>query len=100
MVGWIKKTNRRKNNDDNNYQRYLARFGYDVYLKWSSEEIDHEWLTKMLNAERARDKQKLLSLEGIIFAMISAQMSKKPQKGVRKAQEIMKQDIRVARGEG
>lgn len=78
----------------------VARFGYDVYLKWSTGEIDHEWLTKMLNAERARDKQKLLSLEGIIFAMVSAQMSKKPQKGVRKAQEIMKQDIQIARGEG
>lgn len=78
----------------------VARFGYDVYLKWSSGEIEHEWLTKMLNAERARDKQKLLSLEGIVFSMVSASMSKDPKKGVRHAQDIMKQDIKVARGEG
>ncbi len=78
----------------------IARFGYDVYLRWNAGEIEHEWLTRMLNAERARDKQNLLSLEGIIYAMVSASMAKKPQKAVRKAQDLMKQDIKIANGEG
>lgn len=78
----------------------VARFGYDVYLKWSAGKIDHDWLTRMLNAERARDKQQLLSLEGIIYAMVSASMSKKPQKAVRQARDLMKRDIKIANGEG
>lgn len=78
----------------------IARFGYDMYLRWQAGEIDHEWLTKILNAERARDKQKLLSLEGIVFSMVSASMAKNPKKAVRHAQDILKQDIKVARGEG
>lgn len=78
----------------------ISRFGYDVYLRWQAGEIDDEWLTRMLNAERARDKQKLLSLEGLIYSMVSASMSKKPQKAVRHARDIMKQDIKIAKGEG
>lgn len=78
----------------------VARFGYDVYLKWSAGEIDHNWLTRMLNAERARDKQQFLSLEAIVYSMVSASMSKKPQKAVRQARDIMKQDIKIANGEG
>lgn len=94
-----KQTRRLFDQVDSLVAEIIARFGYDVYLRWSAGEIEHEWLVRMLNAERARDKQNLLSLEGVIIKMVSAQMSKKPQKAIRQALDIVKEDIRVARGE-
>lgn len=81
----------------------IARFGYEVYEKWDSEEIDDEKMERLLAAERAREKAYILPLEGIVACLVRdcIKRSKKEQqpKGPKSAAKILNSEIRIAKGE-
>lgn len=81
----------------------IARFGYDVYQKWNTEEIETKTLQKWLLAERARDRAQLIPLEGIIMHMVSACIKRhkkeRAPKGPKEAQKIISAEIKAAKGE-
>lgn len=81
----------------------VARFGYEAYKDWNKGVISDIKMSKWILAERARDKAKLLSIEGIIIAMVSPTIQRhkgKPApKSPKVAMDIFKSDAKVARGE-
>lgn len=81
----------------------MGRFGYTAYKAWDSGEIDQEFMTKMVEAERARERAQWLPLETIIINMVGACIKRnkgEPQpKGPKQAQKIMKIEVKAAKGE-
>lgn len=81
----------------------IARFGYDTYKAWNEGELDAEKMYRMVLAERAREKALILPLESIIVTMVRdcirrGKKDKKP-KGPKEAARIIKQELKVIRGE-
>ena len=81
----------------------IARFGYEVYLEWEAGHIKTSKMTKWVLAERARCASEMIGLKAILangFAGCATPtkngQASKPIKGMRK---IMKQEIKIARGE-
>lgn len=81
----------------------MARFGYDAYLAWNKGEIKHETMLHMIAAERARERAAWIPLESIIISIVGScirrSKKEKPPKGPKKAQDIIKLEIKTARGE-
>ena len=96
--------NKRKFDDVDAYTaEIVARFGYEAYKDWNAGIIPDAKTAKWILAERARDKSKLLSMEGIIIAMIAPtirrQKDKPPPQSPKLAMKIFREDSKVARGE-
>lgn len=81
----------------------MGRFGYEAYKAWKAGNIENEFMGKMLLAERARDKQKLLNLEAMVIASAgSVSMRRKPsavKKASKTAIDIYRKEAKYARGE-
>lgn len=81
----------------------IARFGYDTYEKWNAGEISDEKMSRLIAAERAREKAYLLPFETIVAQLIKdcIRRSKKERKptGPKEAAKILKDEAKRARGE-
>lgn len=81
----------------------IARFGYDTYLAWDSGEFDDDKMSRIIMAERARDRQQFIPIESIQFALGAAQIHKEKNKpapkGYSTALRIMEEEIKIAKGE-
>lgn len=81
----------------------IARFGYDVYERWNKGEITTKRISKWIAAERGRDRANWIPVESIICNMVGScirrHKKEKVPKGPKKAHDIMKADIKTARGE-
>lgn len=80
----------------------IARFGYEVYEKWNREEISTVTINKWLEAERAREKRAVYSLEALIVSAVSG--ANNPAKGnktpktLKLAYKILKEEQKLAEG--
>lgn len=95
---------RRKFNDfDSLTAEMIARFGYQTYLAWKSNQISTEQMTKWLYAERAREALAESRLHGTIMALVGdcIRWSGKGEKpnGKRIAAKILNGIIKTAKGE-
>lgn len=81
----------------------IARFGYEVYKAWDKEEIDPKFMRRMVEAERARERANWLPLETIVINMVGScikrQKGEKAPKGPKAAQKVMKNEVKIAKGE-
>ncbi len=81
----------------------IARFGYEVYEKWNSAEIEREKVAKWVAAERARERSHWIPLESIVINMVGAcvrrQKGESAPKGPKIAQKIVRGDLKAMRGE-
>lgn len=81
----------------------VSRFGYEFYLAWNEGEIDEDLAYRMLYAERAREAEARLKIEGVLVPLIKdcIKRSKKEKKptGPRDAAKIIKLETKIAMGE-
>lgn len=80
----------------------LARFGYDAWMAWQNGQIRPEKMTKMVLAERARDKSRLLGIETMILA-VGAGANHPTKAGhaprsLKNAVKILKSEQKLAKG--
>lgn len=98
-----KRIKRRFDDVDAYIAEMIARFGYEAYLAWNRGEIAQEKMNKMILAERARERAAWIPVEGIIISMVGSciKRSKKEKapKGPKRAQEIVKNEVKMAKGE-
>lgn len=98
-----RKKKRTYNDVDAYIAEIIARFGYEAYKAWNRGELPPDKMAKMIAAERAREKAKILDLEGIIIAMVGAcvrkEKGKPAPKGPKMAIKILKQAVKEAKGE-
>jgi len=97
------KPKRRYNEIDAFVAEMTARFGYDFYQQWAKGAIPTSRVNKMLAAERAREKSKLLGFEAIVITAVSSCIKRekgqpKP-KGMKLAQDIFRKEEQAAKGE-
>ena len=71
----------------------MARFGYGTYIAWKNGEISEEQMVKYILAERTRDAQVRLKIEGIITGAVASLRSKKAQRAV---SQILKDEKKLA----
>ena len=79
----------------------MARFGYEAYQAWNMGIIPDYRMRRLLEAERAREKQSLLGLEGIIImANAASARGKKGQipKPLKAANKIYLNEEKIAKG--
>lgn len=79
----------------------MARFGYEAYQAWNMGIIPDSKMMRLLEAERAREKQSLLGLEGIIImANAASARGKKGQipKPLKAANKIYLNEEKIAKG--
>lgn len=80
----------------------LARFGWEAYKSWLNGEFDPEKAMRFVAAERAREKREKLPLEALIVnAVAGANHPTKHHsmpKGLKNAQNIIKLEIKQAKG--
>ena len=79
----------------------MARFGYEAFKAWNMGEISDRKMRRLLEAERAREKQVLLGLEGIILmANAASARGKKGQvpKPLKAASKIYRNEEKIAKG--
>lgn len=80
----------------------LARFGYEAWQAWQCGQFKQEKMVKMILAERARDKQSLLGLEGLILAVGAGAnrptKSGHAPKSLKNAIKILKSEQKQAKG--
>lgn len=84
----------------------IARFGWEVYQKWNDGEIDMAWMTRIINAERARDARKMAELEGVVVETLKSlnsydkkgKMTARAKKTAKDIEKIIKQNSETARG--
>lgn len=80
----------------------MARFGYDAWQAWQCGQIKAEKMLKMVLAERAREKQRLLPLEALIISTVAG--ANNPTKGghapksLKNAIKIFKSEQKQAKG--
>ena len=75
----------------------IARFGYDAYRAWRFKgEFTTEDMSRMLFAERAREKRLLAPLEAIIISSVAG--ANQPTKG-RQAPKSLKNAIKILKDE-
>ena len=77
----------------------IARFGWKVYQKWNAGEIPNDKIVRWCYAERAREKQRLLNLEGLILNTGIISSVKKPSQPHKIAVKILKDEEKIARGD-
>lgn len=99
-----KKTKRQFDDIDSLVAEMIARFGYDFYKDWNAGKIEDAKVSRMLLAERARERAIFLPLEATICHMVGACIKRhkgeKAPKGPKEAQKIIKAELKVIRGEG
>lgn len=80
----------------------MARFGYEAWQAWQCGQIKPEKMAKLVLAERARDKQSLLGLEGLILAVGAGAnrptKSGHAPKSLKNAIKILKSEQKQAKG--
>lgn len=81
----------------------IARFGYEVYLRWNAGEIDQDRMNRLLAAERARERAAWLPIEGFLRGLIQGGVptfrpKKRPTVG-KLMMKIIKEEIKAAKGE-
>lgn len=80
----------------------LGRFGYEAWQAWQCGQIPQEKMAKLILAERARDKQLLLGLEGLILAVGAGAnrptKSGHAPKSLKNAIKILKNEQKLAKG--
>lgn len=79
----------------------MARFGYEAYQAWNLGIIPDSKMRRLVEAERAREKQYILGLEGIIImANAASARGKKGQvpKPLRAANKIYRNEEKIAKG--
>lgn len=80
----------------------LGRFGYEAWQAWQCGQIRQDKMAKMILAERARDKQSLLGLEGLILAVGAGAnrptRSGHAPKSLKNAIKIFKSEQKQAKG--
>lgn len=80
----------------------IARFGYDAYMAWNSGEIDEAFMARMIFAERARDKKRILPLEMIILGGVAGAnqptKSKQAPKSLKTAIKVLTKEQEEANG--
>lgn len=88
---------------DSKVAEIIARFGYDVYVKWDNYEIDDEKMERLLAAERARGKAFILPLESIVTHLVKdcirRNKKEKKAKGPGAAAKILKNEVKIIMGE-
>jgi len=101
VVAEGKKTKKMFDSVDALCAEILARFGLEVYERWNAgdEEFSTEKMARFINAERARDKARLLTLENLIVAGSTVSIAKKPKQAVRAMEKALKAEEKIARGE-
>lgn len=77
----------------------ISRFGWDTYEKWDAGEIDVEWMTRILNAERAREKAMLMEIESVTYASVVSTIAKHPKKTLAGVEKILEQNRKIIKGE-
>ncbi len=80
----------------------VARFGYDVFCAWDNGEISSAQISKWVLAERARESaDRLTTLAVLANGFAGCAHSKKGQvpKTTKTIQKIIKQEIKMARGD-
>lgn len=82
----------------------IARFGYDAYRAWNAGEIPATRMSRLISAERARERASQLNFEAMMLAAISscAKRAKKGgpiPKGLKLAQKIFKEETKLAKGD-
>lgn len=81
----------------------MGRFGYEAYRAWNAGEISPKRMSRLIAADRAREKASLLNLEAIVMAMVGSCVQKPKgggiPKGVKLAHKIYKDEIKIAKGE-
>lgn len=81
----------------------IARFGYDFYLEWNAGNIDDEWVSRLISAERARSEREAFGLKAIVYSMVSAcvkvEKGQRKPKGPAQANKIIKNCIKIIKGE-
>lgn len=91
------------NDSDADVAEIIARFGYDTYKAWKRDEIDEITMNRLLMAERARDRQNWLPLEGLLRALIQGGVptfhTKKAPKIGKQVPKILEKELKMARGE-
>lgn len=98
-----KKVKRKFDEIDAFVAEIIARFGYDAYRAWNAGEIRTEHISRLLLAERARERGLALNLETIIVATVSSAVKRRRgepmPKGLKLANKIIKEEIKLAKGE-
>lgn len=81
----------------------LARFGYSVWKDWNAGMFPNDKMRRFILAERARDERQMLDLEAVIIAMVGAcirrNKGEQAPQGPKRAQEIINDKIKRAKGE-
>lgn len=104
QANFVGRTSERKFDGTDAYcAEILARFGYEAYKAWDNGEIDEEFMARMIEAERARERAQRIPLEAIVVQMVGScikrNMGEPQPKGPKQAQKIMKAEIKAAKGE-
>ena len=80
----------------------LARFGYDTYKDWQNGAISMEKMARYIAAERARTARERYNMEAMLLCAISgannAGKSGKAPKTLRTAHNILKEELKIAKG--
>lgn len=81
----------------------IARFGYDTYLAWRAGNIPSDKMQRLIYAERAREKDAQVTLYSVILSTVSScvRVGKGEQKpkGLRQAANLIKRELKLAKGE-
>lgn len=79
----------------------ISRFGWDTYQRWNAGEIDNEWITRLIYAERAREAAQRLELEAVVFnSLLGTRFGvKRPRQQLEQVQKILEDVQKMVRGE-
>lgn len=90
-------------NVDSLVAEIMARFGYDAYLAWKAGNIPSDKMMRLLYAERAREKDSQVTLYSVILSTVSScvrvQKGEQKPKGLRQAANLIKRELKMAKGE-
>lgn len=80
----------------------IARFGYDAYKAWLEGEIEEDKMSRLVLAERAREKRLLTPLESIIIGAVAGAnqptKNRSTPKGLKMAIKVLKEETEKANG--
>lgn len=77
----------------------LGRFGWDVYERWNTGEIDADWMARMLNAERARETAARSEIITSVYQSILGTVAKHPKQRFEAVQKILDSNQKIMKGE-
>lgn len=98
-----KKARRKFDEIDAYVAEIIARFGWDVYQLWNAGKIENTEMQSWILAERSREKSQILGLYSMIYSTVSScvkvEKGKKAPKGIKMAQNLIKSEAKIAKGE-